>query len=480
MTRSLRLRLFLGTSIASVLILGLLCVSIFIAMRRTLVNEFDSALLTSANSLAAMAEQNGHTVIFEADYLTMDEFTRSKTPDFFSVQIEDGKVLASSPSLNGRALNPDVPADAPVYRDRRLPNGRGGRSITISFVPRYEPDEGPRLPYDARSMQSATLILARDTGTVEATVARMRMLLLGICGLAILLSEMVLLVIVSRAMKPVRRLAGEIESLRETELSTRLACKDVPAELTPVVERLNELLGRLQQAFARERAFTADVAHELRTPLAGLQTILQVTRSRPRDRVEYEAIIDKCLKINLAMHGTIESLLLLARADAGQLPIHRKQVDLAALIGECRVPFESRAAERGVRFENHLFSIVSIETDPEKLRIILNNLFDNAVTYCPSNGTIRLEASTCANGAVIRISNTVPPDFRAQDIGRLFDTFWRGDSARSQTGVHCGLGLSICRRLIELLGGSISAEIRDGFFSIKVFVRGDAATNGQA
>ncbi|HET6247289.1 MAG TPA: ATP-binding protein [Tepidisphaeraceae bacterium] len=465
MSRSLRTRLLAGTSTATLVILGLLGLSVFVAMRHALLIDFDSALFSKSNALTAMAEQNGRRVVFETDYLDMAEFTKSPTPDFFEVRMSDGSFLAASPSLNGSSLTTSAASTTPTYRNVILPDGRRGREIVVAFTPRFEADPGDSSPASSQKLRSCVLTLACDTGQLDATLNHLRWLLIFCFGLAIVASGMLLVAIVNRAMKPVRQLAQRIESLGETSLGSRLSGEGVPEELAPIVDRLNGLFARLEAAFAREKLFTADVAHELRTLLCGLQTTLQVSRSRPRDSVEYEMTMDKCLKMVGGMHAIIESLLLLARADAGQLPVEQKPVDLPSLIAECWAFFQKRADSRGIQVDQRLAENGAMESDPEKLRIVLNNLFDNAVCYCDEQGIIQIEATFQNNQATVCITNSAA-GIAAADIDRLFDRFWRADSARPQTGIHCGLGLSITRRLTMLLGGEIRAEVSDDRFTM--------------
>ena len=440
MNGSLRLRLLVGTSFASAVILGLLGVAIYLSMGHTLLKEFDSALLTQANALASMAEQNGHKVKFESDYLQLPEFTRKDRPEYFEARLADGTLLAASPSLESRKLAASNGAGGgrAEFRDTVLPDGRRGRMIVLPFTPRSErEDEDRPASITDRPAQRAVLFLARDTHSMRETLEDLRLLLIGLCSSAIVVSGLILFAIVKAGpCGQCNPSARRIEVLRETDLGSRLPVDGAPTELRPVIEKLNGLLGRLQQVFAREKSFTADVAHELRTPISGIQTTLQVCQSRPREQAEYVAAIDKCLKMTGDMRGVIESLLLLARADAGQLVVESRPAELCGLIRECWNMFQSRAAERQIRSQINLPDHCQIDSDTDKLRIVLNNLLDNAVSYCDAGGTIQIDLRSRMNEQVIEFSNTgsrlVP-----EEAAKVFDRFWRADAARSQTGLHC-------------------------------------------
>jgi len=230
----------------------------------------------------------------------------------------------------------------------------------------------------------------------------------------------------------------------------------VPAELLPVIDRLNDLLERLERAFHREKRFTADVAHELRTPLAGARSVLEVALSRDREPEAYRQAMQDFLGINEQMHRMVENLLHLARADANQLEVVSDSVDLAALAGECWERLAGDAQQRQLQVVWRLKEPCIVESDRCKLRLILQNILGNAVAYADDGGQIWVDtilADGCVEFAVTNSGSAVAE----QDVARVFDRFWRGDASRRCSGQHCGLGLSLCKVLVELLGGSIEA-----------------------
>jgi two-component system, OmpR family, heavy metal sensor histidine kinase CusS len=290
----------------------------------------------------------------------------------------------------------------------------------------------------------------------------------GLCSLAVVVSGIVLFWIVGRAVRPVERIARDIDHLRESDLSTRLRSDDVPLELQPVVEKLNGLLARLESAFSREKAFTADVAHELRTPLTALLTTFEVCRSRPREEADYMSAIDKCRSVARQMQAMVETLLMLARAEAGQLSLKLQSVDAADLLDDCWALFSPGAESRRLNIQWQTAGPILIENDPEKLRIIFQNLFDNAVSYADEAGTLRVSANIIAGEFRLEVANTgsrVGPE----QMSHLFERFWRGDQARANVGIHCGLGLSLCQRLTRLLRGNIEIQTTErGWFTVRI------------
>jgi signal transduction histidine kinase len=285
-------------------------------------------------------------------------------------------------------------------------------------------------------------------------------LLVGLCAGAIVASGTTLLLVVHFGLRPVVRVSDQIAALSETELSSRITETGLPAELRPMVERLNGLLQRLAAAFERERAFTADVAHELRTPLSALLTTLDVCRSRPRTSAEYEASLDKSRDLTQRLKSMVQNLLTMARAEAGQLTRSHTSVELCQLLHECWSPFQERAEMRKLQVQWTKPTACPIETDSDKLRIVLTNLLDNAVSYANDDGTITVAILQRAQGPVeIEVANT-GNQIPAENMPQVFERFWRSDSSRSETGVHCGLGLSLCLRLSKVMGIGLQAETR--------------------
>ncbi|HZL38289.1 MAG TPA: ATP-binding protein [Tepidisphaeraceae bacterium] len=459
MISSLRMRLLIATSLCSAAVLALLGAGIYLAMRHLLLSDYDASLLTKARAVCATVEQHGGRVKSEFDPNQMPEFSTGKHPDYFEIWLDNGQFLARSPSLERY----DLPMSASAARDiagrLALPHTHHARAVILVFTPRQEEDgERRRAGLSAHPPRVCTICVAGTPEDVERMLEYLGWLLLAACGGAIVVSGALLLRIVSRAVRPVNELARQIGNVRETDLGYRLGPGGIPLELAPVVEKLNGLLGRLEEAFGREKAFTADVAHELRTPLAGLLATLEVCRSRPRGPAAYEVAIDECRTMTERMQAMVENLLLLARADAGQLRVERQCVNVEELLTECWSLFESRADARKLHVEWDTAPDQSdAQTDPDKLRIIIQNLFENAVSYTQVGGGIRVEIAKQERELAITVANT-GSRVAAADVAHVFKRFWRGDQNRSDTGVHCGLGLSLSQRLMHLLGGELTID----------------------
>ncbi len=468
--RSLRNRLVVATLVASLAILLVAAALIYGLIRRSLIAEFDATLLAKTRAIAAAAEEDEGQFELDMQGAQMPEFRAGSGCEFFHVWNTEGGTLARSPSLADHAL--DLPGEVtePHYRFLELPDGRPGRQVTLVTSIRTDPGSESVSPDQSAASAQArvTIAVARDTLDLAHTLGRLALLLVSVTLGAALLSVVALVAVAHITLTPISALATRIAEIDAANVADKGPLTCSIAELDPVVARLNELLDRLDKAFAREKAFTADVAHELRTPLAGLSIAMEVCASRPRDEAAYREVILKCLGTTRAMQSMVENLLALARADAGQLSVQKERFELLGLARDAWLSFAALAAQRELQVDwPDNDESVEVVTDPEKLRLVLRNLFDNAVRHANQGGTVTIIASQNVEQVVLEIRTTgcvLPPD----DAEKVFARFWKHDAARTEGADHCGLGLPLCRRIVEALDGSISAVVENCTFAVTV------------
>ena len=318
--RSLKTRLFVATIGSTSLVFVAAGIVLYLLIRAFLIADFDASLRVQAKALASLAEQQTGRIEIEMHPGQMPEFERRWRPEFFQVWSADGATIAKSQSLGKMSLDNTKFTGAAMCQSVTLPDGCPGRQLFMtSAIPREEGTENRDRKESGlggeANMAAAhiTLCVARDTLALGSSLSQVAWLLAAVSALASLLSAVMLMIVVNRGLKPVRALATRIAEIDDLNLSNRTRLASSVDELQPVVDRLNELLERLEKAMEREKNFTADVAHELRTPIAGLITALDVCVSRRRDEAVYREVIAKCLHTIHTMRDMVNNLLLLGR-----------------------------------------------------------------------------------------------------------------------------------------------------------------------
>jgi len=205
----------------------------------------------------------------------------------------------------------------------------------------------------------------------------------------------------------------------------------------------------------------------LRTPLAGLRAILDVSASRERSTLEYHEAIHDARLVVVQMNQLVDQLLMLARLDANAWEVAHDEVPLRTLVDSCCAPHLSKARTRGLSIENRLPDDLVLTSDYAKLRLVISNLISNAVDYSSEGAQIRVDGDF-TRGVVLSVSNSGPP-LPDHAIEHIFEPFVRLESSRFGSGEHCGIGLTLVRALCEVLGLTIGAENRtDGWVAFTV------------
>lgn len=381
------------------------------------------------------------------------------------------------------------PRTARTFRAVRPPNSspesnrEGGERITRSSpgaAPRPERPRGRR-EWNApaifiqcavdTSQRDATLAGYRaqlnkdlDQSTAEASesLSRLRTRLLWIGGATFALTLIGSYWLVGLGLSPLRRLSEAVSRVSERDMTLHCKPAQLPPELRPIADRLVQTLALLQRAFARERQAAADISHELRTPLAALLTTLEVGLRRQRSPEEYTELLKDCHAIGQQMTQLVERLLALARIDAGVDAIRPQEVDVVNLARQCVSLVRPLAEARNLTLELHCQeSKHLLHTDPGKLREVLTNLLHNAVDYNRPNG--RIAVNVARENGTLRLSVAdTGIGISPRDQAHIFERFFRADPSRSAEGLHAGVGLSIVKGYVELMGGTIAVDSREG------------------
>ncbi|WKZ34229.1 MAG: HAMP domain-containing sensor histidine kinase [Anaerolineales bacterium] len=284
------------------------------------------------------------------------------------------------------------------------------------------------------------------------------------CGAPVVVIALIILVVFNlylRFGKPMENLFDAINAIEEGDLSVRVK-ENKDDMFSDLFKRFNKMVGELERADQQRRNLTADIAHELRTPLHIIQGnlegvidgVYQPTTEHIKDTLDETRLLTRL----------VNDLQTLSLAETGQLPLHPTRFLLADLIQDLTSSFASQAASLGIDLQTHLADTnQQVTADYDRLNQVLSNLISNALRHTPRGGTIFLETESGSNeerSVRIMVKDT-GAGIASEDLPFIFDRFWRGDRSRSDR-LHSGLGLAITKQLIQAHDGEISVQSEVG------------------
>ncbi|HEY1718650.1 MAG TPA: ATP-binding protein, partial [Verrucomicrobiae bacterium] len=275
---------------------------------------------------------------------------------------------------------------------------------------------------------------------------------------------------VSRALRPIEKISAAAVKISAGDLSQRINVAETESELGKLAAVLNSTFARLESAFAQQKQFASDAAHELRTPVAVILTQTQTVLNRERDAASYKETVEACQRAAQRMRKLIKSLLELARLDAGQEKLKRLQFDFSKTVEDCVELIRPIAEERRVKIISELEPL-EISGDSERLAQVVTNLLTNAIQYNRDGGEVRVKLKIKNGFAALKVADN-GAGIPAEDLPHVFKRFYRGDKSRTGSG-NAGLGLAISKAIVEAHGGTIevaSEEDAGATFRVKLSV----------
>ena len=263
-------------------------------------------------------------------------------------------------------------------------------------------------------------------------------------------------IVASRALAPVKAIDETLQSIQATDLSRRIGVS-VDAELEPLVATLNRLLDRLEKAFSSLKQFTADVSHQLQTPLTVMKGTAEVSLASVRSAPEYQRTLAELGEEVDEMARILVDLRALTLADA---VVKGDRVDLSEVAAEATEIIEALAESKDISFDTSIEPDVMVWGSRIGLKQVLLNLGDNAVKYTAAGGTVSIRVASLEREARITVADT-GAGIPTEDLPRVFDRFFRG-SGTPQSAPGTGLGLAIVKRIVEAHGGTIEVDSRAG------------------
>lgn len=307
------------------------------------------------------------------------------------------------------------------------------------------------------------IIVAHNTSDSIAMLASYRQQILGAALSGAILAALLGYVLVRRGLRPARLIAQQAHSITAQRLDRGLDVASAPYELQQLVVAFNGMLDRLHDSFQRLSQFSADLAHDLRTPINNLMVQTQVALAQPRLPEEYQGLLVSNVEEYERLARMLDNMLFLARADHAHVAVAFGELDCRLELQRIADYFEGVAEDSGVRLE--IVASGSIRADAMLLRRAISNLVANAIRYTAAGQTIVLGAVQTEQATVIRVSNP-GPQIADSAIPRLFDRFYRADPARSDSASSAGLGLAIVQSIMKLHGGRVELSRSAGQMTV--------------
>jgi signal transduction histidine kinase len=458
--RTIRWKLIVGVVPGLVLLISALSAALYIYMFDVLTAQQDSSLLNRAHVVMNRAHwSHDDPAQLVSPDIDSGEFGRTNRPSCFEIFSYDGAPLIRSQLLGKTDLPiPDLNDDGPRWINLTFTNGRPGRAVALRYTPAVDSDVSLSGP-----MQSAlaagkkfTIVLGKDAGTVRDPTL---VLLLSLIALVAIMATGIIVLMslaLHRGLQPLERIAKQAASRSSDDAPELFPTDGIPGELLPICDRLNDLLRRLYTALQRQRRFTTDAAHELRTPIAEIRAVAEVG-AKWADLPTARASLVDVLEVSRKMETIVTNLLAMARCDFAKQELNFQPVDLNSLIDKVWQTFTPRAGERGISIRMNLVPKTFVHSDPVLLESILVNLFSNAAEYATAGSTLSCATRLSDDGLRLEVANDVE-GISQEDVTHFFEPFWRKDAALSDDR-HCGLGLTLTKAYADLLKAPLTIEL---------------------
>ncbi len=446
--RSLKADLTTAAVGTAAVVLCAASLALYGAARVYLVSELDQRVAAVTQLVASSIELENGRLEMEFEGLHITELSPVAGKGFFEITLDD-QLLVRTPHDAGMPPGLDgAPPDRACWIDL------GGGTWARGYVRAWSlPDAtGPRM----------RVSLAVDASGPLAALNALAVSLIAVGTVALAVLVLAMRLVVARSLRPVIALGQSLRARETGGLADDMDTAGVTEELRPVIAEVNVLLARVRQTLDRERAFSANAAHELRTPLAGLLTTLEVAQSSPKLHPDAKPTLDRCLTVSRQLKQMVDALMHLARLENGRDRYLPAEIDLADEANKTWEQIRKQSTdEKHFEIRQQTAELAPAWAEPLLVRLVLRNVLCNAAHHVDDGGWVAITSASDPAGASITIENTgslVSED----DVTRVFEPFWRGDAARSLTGLNAGLGLSLARRAAERCGGSITASSQAG------------------
>ena len=439
----------------------------FYMMKKAIYEQVDADLNTLASVIIDEVEfEHGRIEHEWLEHLTKNpERVNRDYVQIWTIPSDSSQKSPPIPPLKSPVLHGyDLPQfhgknGAPAFRTVTLANGKKLRAIGMRFYARK-----------SHQGNAFVMVLAHETPALDHFIQRLSWLLpLGVLFM-IVASIIITQKLIRDSLLPIKNLEKEITTIdvNSTTNQTLTIENNLPKELLPLAKHYNQLLDRIGQARNKERFFSAHAAHEMRTPLAGIQAILQQALNQPRTPESYVERIEESLEITQRMCDLMNRLLHFSQLQSGTTPFHKKHFNLENLVSQSLKTYEPSIKDKNLSLVYDVdpkddSSDFSVFSDEELVRVVIKNLLDNAIHYADTDvhKQIKVSLKNTPHSTILQISNP-SKDLTQDDIDTFFDAFYRKDKARSTESNRFGLGLALAQEITRSLHIKIKASLKAG------------------
>jgi two-component system heavy metal sensor histidine kinase CusS len=468
---SLAFRLAAWSTAASFLLVAVATGALYLGVSTNLKRLSEQLLADELDVCRALVRERSGDAHALREEVEIDSAIRKYQRFYVRVLDPQGQALATTPGMDQELSWSHIESEEAGHRGAifwlESPAGRPYRAL-VAAVPR-----------DTNGKEIWTLQVAVDLTEEIEVLSRLRVWVWTVLAAAVIFCPWVGFVIARRGTAPLREVADTARHISSSTLNERIKAEGYPMEVAALADTFNAMLERLEESFAGLSRFSADIAHELRTPVNNIRGESEVALARARTAEEYRDVLGSCLEEAVRLSELIESLLFLARAERPGDHIKRQREDIGALLADVRDYYEAAASEMGVTVAVSGGHDIIGDVDRPLLQRALGNLLSNALANTQAGGSIRLSARNQEGRIRIEVGDT-GAGIASDALPRVFDRFYRADPARARNSGGTGLGLAIVRQIVLLHGGEvqISSEVGHGTTVSVMLPESTAPANG--
>ena len=448
--RTLAFRLTAAYASAGLLLVLLATFSLYLVLVSELNKSTELFLKDKVNVLRTMLRERPDDADGLHEEVELESAARRYEQFYICLLDQQGRPIMITPSMTKELDLSELRARSATEHGVAFPmKGRSGQAFRVISAEAAVGDSSHRL---------ITLQVAVDTSAKEQLLSRFRMWSWVIAGGMLVLFPLIGYKTARQGIRPVEEIAATARRITSTHLGERIAAEGYPYELASLALTFNKMLDGLEESFARISQFSADIAHDLRTPVNNIRGEAEVALARARTIEEYRDALESSLEEAVRLSDLIGNLLFLARTESPLTHLRIEQVDVAKLIEGVREYYEASAAEAGVLLScAAIHGPVSAELDRTLIQRAVGNLVSNAVAHTVEGGTVALTTKTEESVICIEVADTgvgIP----SEALPRVFNRFFRVDPSRSKASGGTGLGLAIVQGIVTLHGGDVEIQ----------------------